>query len=1403
MIARMSDRPVGRQLGRSGSKSDRSRTLGAVTKRKSWNRYGVSEIIGNLLILAITVALFTGVLYFVSTMNGPSEKVYTDFSSSLKLLGNSGNDAYINITHKGGEPLYDYRTGIYLFINEVPTTLSFSEGNIASDSWPTGTTWSYMLSGVLSSTKLSIMIVDTVANTVVYSAPLQGGSQAATTLPIIADRGITPTPAYDGSSVRFYTHISDPYGKLDKTSVFVNASSIGLSSALALTYNSTLNLFVSDYVTAKLAWNGASVLVCASDTSAHRVTALLVLDITAGKSMSNGPYANYPDYFTNGTYPPDASGGEAGGHLGITFYYIKRTSDGAITRNFNTSEGVTVEVWSDTLLNVAGKNSFYIYHPLLGVNPISPSTDAAFQIGSTFSTFRQFVFNFTAPADAYRYPIQIIMKDNQGNTFNVADYINVNGASYPQLETYKAVGSTLVRTTSFNHTDDLYLIIRTKDVDRYTDTVYISGIEVDDYTGSYIIMKAPTAVPLAGSNIAYSAPLWSLYKCNGATTAAYGNSSNNGVYVLKITLKDANQGWWLAKTNSYTLKITTFFDTGTGGTTGETYSQLSCQFSVTAPLTTADIAAAIGSGSFTWSSSGAKWSNNAIAWFKSGDQWNEKVIDPNPSSGPLGLYLRDLTGDGRNDLVVGAQDTSLANLFWYENKKSDGSEWSSARPITYPFDALSGQQTAYGNGKGIANEDASVWSTRSNGGSFYSGYYTTNEMCTALAVADFNHDGYCDVVASFVHIVVYSTANSADSADYTNSWGMYFNRGIYVFWNDGSDNWARTTLYSTDSWITADAANKDTNPAAADIAVGDFNKDGYDDIVAVYEDGSTKVWLNMWVKNAGSQSGAFSTSESLRTLTGITGNTPWSHMQFLPKVRVADMNGDGYPDIVRTNTRSGDYSVYIYYTQQVLSSVPFNAPAYEYQVSPVYRAATTGSAANLGSADGLLETLTEMDVLYDPYNATGVKTPEDNTGSTISSVYNNDNVYYDVGQGNTMALNKFYLPIENLTTPIKSTNLVVQYYVDSGYKGTGYFEYSFDGGATWKNTTIQPKASEMSEVTATFALTGVGGDSYTNITSNLMVRFVNPPGSSTVHVDYLYAEVTFIRTKALGWTYQIANAPAAYQLLTVVGRVSGTEGFQIQYSVDNETWFNLGQITSTTEVTQSYNLTYTSNSYYYIRFIDLDRSVTDTTKDTLTLNQLIVSHNSPTVQWSGGPKWVWSSTTGYISAIAIGDMKKYLGSNVANEPNDIVVGIGGDTASSGRLYIIQQASFGTFSAQSIDTSKLAIMCPASTSGAYEIHGVELGDLDGDEDLDIVLVIGSQIGRDPGTGPSLWAYTNNQMVSGNWRFSEDPISSVAAKGESVINVTTGNIDLTIFLPIFGMVAIVASSEAVGRWRGRKK
>ncbi len=1395
---------IGRASVRPGLRSGSAGASKVLHKRKAWTRKGVSDIIGNLLILAITVTLFSSILMYVSSMPGPSEKVYSDFTSTLDIRS---THYWVNITHQGGEVLEDYKTAIYIFIDNTPQTLDIGDGIVSATSWDTGVTWSYLDNKVLgSNTSVSVMIVDTAANTVVYTTPLQGGSQTSMTKPIIGSRGMTPSPAYDGASVRFYVQISDPYGNLDENSVFLNATSIGLSSSIKLSYDSGLNEYVSGYYTANLAWNGATLLVSANDDSGHKSTEGFTVRVYQNPSGGYGPYSGFLGYLTNGTYPPDASGGEAGGANGITFYYIKRTSDGTITRNFNASEGVTIELWSDTLANVAGQNTVYVYHPLMGMNPITPQSSVnAFAIGSTFSTFRQYVYNFTAPADAYKYTMQIIVKDNQGISINLADYINVGGVTYPQLGTYMANGKNLVATNTFNHTDELYLMIKVKDTDRYTDTVYLSGIEIDDYSGSYVIMKSPTTVPAAGADYAYSAPLYSLYKTNGLTIGGVGNGSSNvGYYTLRIVLKDANQGWWLPNTNYYTLKITTFTDSGNSGvTTGESYSQLSCQFQVTAPLTTTDVAAAIGSGSFTWSSSGATWSNNAIAWFKGGDQWNEKIIDDEPSNGPLGLTLADLTGDGRNDLVVGAQDTSVANLFWYENEKNDGSSWSSARTITYPFDAYSGTQAAYNNNKGNVNEDATVWTTATSTDQFYSGYYTNNEMCSSLTVADFNRDGRADVVASFIHVVVYTTATSSGSADYTNSYGMYFNRGVYVFWNDGSNSWTRTLLYGTDAWVAADAANKDTNPAAADLDVADFNLDGYNDIVAVYEDGTTKVWLNMWVSQS-SYAGAFSTTNSTRTVPSVTGNLPWAHTQILPKVKAADMNGDGIADIVRTSTLSSDNSVYIIYTQKVNASVPYDAPNQMGALDVNYTATAVGALSNLASANAVYQTLTETNVLYPTYSATGSKVPIlDTTGSTLSNSRNDDGTYYDVGKATTMQFYNYYLDASNMTTPIAGARLTMEFYVDSGYNGTNFIEYSLNGGVTWTATTIKPLSTDTSNRTATFDLYAAGVDTYAEITSLLQIRFVNPASAlQTVHVDYVHVDVDFVATQAVGWVYRIPNAPAAYQTLNIVGKVSADgEGFQIAYSPDNETFFNLGTITSTTNVTQSYNLSYTPNSYYYVRITDLNRAVTDVVKSTLSLDQLTISHTSSTVQWTVAGTKVWTSSTAYISGLAIGDMKKQQGVYVPNEPNDIVVTTGGDTTSNTKLYIIMQSSYGAFSAQAVTTSKLAIMCPSS--GNYEVHGVNLGDLDGDQDLDIILVVGAKIGREQGAGPTLWEYVNNQMASGVWKFNENPISSVASRGESVINVTTGNIDLTIFLPVLGTVAIVVSSQALGRWRGRRK
>jgi hypothetical protein len=886
-------------------------------KKKAWSRYGVSEIIGSLLILAITVTLFTSILYFVSSMPGPQEKVYTDFVSTASV--DYANDkAYVNITHKGGETLSDYKTNIYIFQDNTPRTYHISDSNPSiGDTWTAGATWTKVIPSVYINTSLSVMIVDREANTVVYTSSLIGGQQAAMANPIIGDRGLSPSPAYVGDKVKFYVTVTSPYSTLDRNSVYINATSLGLGN-IKLTDANLDNVYWSDETTkytTTTAWNGATVIVNANNTAGAHSEQRMVLTVLPAISGGSGenPYADYPESLLNGTYPADASGGEAGGSVGITFYYIKN-SKGEITRNFTAGEMVTIEFWSDTIQNAGLQNLVNVIHPLTG-DPLSPqSSSTAFTYQGAYNTFRKFVYNFTAPSAGYVYSLQIKIKDNVGTGTNIADSIVVDGKTYPSLATYKLDASTgrLIKTSVFNHTDTVYLLINTKDVDLSASTVSLNDLQVSDFSGTYVVQKSapPYTNPPTYSDT--SKPISSVFKTDGIWSTPGYEGTTNGVYTFYMDLFDAYQGWWLPGTNTYTLKINTFMDQGTGATgIGEAYYYLSCQFTVTAPLSTTDILASLGSGSFSWSASGASWTDNKVVWYQGGDQWDYKVIDAAPSAGPLALGLFDINGDGRNDAVVGSQSSTSANIVYYANEKVDGSSWSSKRIIASAFDAKDGPDYSttnrnYGGyswtgstSTGNENEDATIWCAANHVNMFvttYGGknYYSLNEICSQIAVADFDGDGDGDIVASFIHVVVYTTADDPDEATSLNSFGMFFNRGIYVFWNDGNQ-WTKTTLSTTMDWKTNGTANANGNPAASDLAVGDLNQDGYPDVVAVYQDGTTRVWLNQWTSQTGDhlarETGTFGAGSCL-LLAGslnVGGHNPWEHSvasEYLPVVEV-------------------------------------------------------------------------------------------------------------------------------------------------------------------------------------------------------------------------------------------------------------------------------------------------------------------------------------------------------------------------------------------------------------------------------------------------------------------------------------------------------------------------------------
>jgi len=1401
-----------------------------IVKRKHWKREGVSEIIGNLLILGITVTLFSSIMIFVSSMPPPSEEVYSDFGSSVDLGTNCAN---VTITHEGGQVLKDFKTSIYLFTNGTPQTLTFSDMHLGSE-WKTGQTGWYNVSGVDSSTSLSLMIVDTEANSIVYDISLRG--QITEFGPIIGSRGTTPSPVYAGNSFTFFVNVIDPDDDLDTSSVYMNASAIMGSSYndVTMTDSNDDGIFTSQSFTAQQAWSGGEVTFHASDLGGLNASSRYTLTIQTsqgGGGDQYGPYYNYSHYLVNGTYPPDVSGGESGGTggmVGTTFYYIKNSETGEITRDFEPGDTILIELFSNSLMNLALKNNFYMYHPLTG-NPITPPTKSnAFGYGGIYGTFNKYNYTFTAPDSAYIYTIQMNFKDNTGTVVNIADTISVSGANYPTLEVLRANETTgdYERPTSFNHTDTIYIRVMTQNVEANLEDVYVGTVEVSDYTGKYIIKKVPADFSTYPT-IDYNAPLSSLFKTNPTSSTRLPDSTvvSGTAYTMYFVPQDAYQGWWLPRTNSYTLRVSIISEMP-----GETYHDLTIQFNVTAPLTTTDIVTSIGSGSYTWSATSAEWEDNKLAWFSSterSDQWKKTTIDASTYNGPIAMILSDIDNDGYQDLVVGYQDSSIS-LVWYRNELPDGSKWSETPYlISSSFDARSGQQTAGNTNKGSQNEDVSVWLDYWSYDEFYpdDGDYLLTEMCGDIAAGDFDGDGDDDIVATFFHAVTYTTASSRGSADASNSYGMFFNRGAYVFWNDGS--WTRTTLYSSDRWLDQEWDNMDRNAAILDVATGDFNQDGYDDIVGVTSadsngnaNGATHVWFSRYLGSGGDkQEGAFNTSQSFVALTStVPGIRPWDtgghdygteYQTRLPRVEVANIDSNGYPDIIRTSTGTNTVSVFL--TMPASStSVTFN-PSSEFSPGPGVVANVTGGISDLTANDTNYENLTEVWKNY-PADVGKPQTPLINdTGSYMSYLWYDDGNTYNVEGDENLRVTYFNVSSEYSTKKVSNATLCIKYEVDV-YDGTEAIMYNTGGSDI--STSIIPENSQTEPHVYTFDLYAAGVDTWTEL-NGLIISFHNNDDDGSVLFDYVWIEVDFVEGTQLDWVWELENdySYPLHELMVVAKCLEANGSFYLQYSPDNTTWFNLTtlsggtEITSTTLIGYTYGIDHFTQDTMYLRARDGDSSSSDTFNNTLCMNMIEIEHYSPEVTWSDTNRYDMTATglasDEYITAIAVGDLGKATYDYKPDGFPDIVATTSkvGDGDTDHTVYIFpQNLGGGGFSTvMRVDTPDLA--AAVTSNNIYNTMNVALGDVDGDYDLDIVLVVGFAPGESGGTAPTLWLL-ENEPLPGGWQFDDRSIN-VLDTGESTINVITGYVDLTILLPFIGVFGIVMASTLTEYIRRRKE
>ena len=227
-------------------------------RKVTWDRGGVSEVIGTILTLSITVVLFSGIIAMVDQFPAPGDNVYTDFTATIEPRDSWNNGARIHITNTGGQPLdgmwgliaitidshtYSLKTkGIYdnmTYGLGIPLMPGHSTDN-GDDIWDTGERWTFYRNQtqISQNSDVNVVILDIGRGAMLWTSQIQG--KRNTFGPIISNiradsdtRSLRSDPIAFGREFYLFADIYDPEGDLDPTSIHAD-----LSSFLGMPYTS-------------------------------------------------------------------------------------------------------------------------------------------------------------------------------------------------------------------------------------------------------------------------------------------------------------------------------------------------------------------------------------------------------------------------------------------------------------------------------------------------------------------------------------------------------------------------------------------------------------------------------------------------------------------------------------------------------------------------------------------------------------------------------------------------------------------------------------------------------------------------------------------------------------------------------------------------------------------------------------------------------------------------------------------------------------------------------------------------------------------------------------------------------------------------------------------------------------
>ena len=781
-----------------------------VRKRKSWNEGGVSEVIGNILILMMTVVLFSGIIAFVQQMPVPEQATKADFAATIAFSSNYRH-ANLTVTHAGGKVLMVNEVRMIVQVNNTKDTfLLTTDANFKGVQWNTGKSWTKQLDNTNRMSNIVVTVFDSVKSSAIWTSQVTGGAGGAP--PSILQRWVdsnwttsTPDPVKQYDDFRFYATIQDPDNDLNTTNgIWIDSSNIeGSSFVKRWPSRVNGNTYEWDFLDIKGRelsadkLDGAQILVHAWDMAGHQTISSFVMTVTMLPSDTyDNWYAAYTDIGTSGlpSYLSYVSGGL--GH-GFGIYgenktngsimngiYVGKANTNNATRDFWKESNVFIRFASLSMKNVYSENRLSLietrtgitYTPVFAGSSTSTLPFYPYPTGGSAYVY-ECVFNTTGlPPSAYTVAIYLKSQPGadglsvtfQGNQMITVNQIGTSISFIPKLLLFKEDA----RTNEWGTRDHPFEISSTSAGSTYT--IYASV----DVLNTDTAPKVPRVSEIRISDMGGGSEVYGVPPAGGMISSM--SRENATRYKFSIDLRMNNGDQWIGGTNSYTLYVSKFNDTNEG-----MYS-LSAQVWIKSSAARADFIVgtsgmAGGNGNFN--------SPEYLFYVQNNNFFTWRALwkaDNTPSSSSsytvTAIGVGDVDGDGDKDILMGQQGPAGAkNLVLFENTLTTFGTWqvgsTLTRPDLYTYPVTS---IAFGDSNGDGHPDFAyansnsqivIWNTTyGSTGWIYNPLNTPTAIKWSGTIAkidlrDMTGDGRADLIVLAGGILsIYDLRYSYDSA---------------------------------------------------------------------------------------------------------------------------------------------------------------------------------------------------------------------------------------------------------------------------------------------------------------------------------------------------------------------------------------------------------------------------------------------------------------------------------------------------------------------------------------------------------------------------------------------------------------------------------------------------------------